>query len=169
MRVVLIMTTTADGFISKDPSDPAVFAHGYDELLFSEKTLEIGTVVMGLNAYRLLPHPFDGRLNIVMSTSPNVAEGIPGTLEFFSGSPQELIDSLEKRGISELAVIGGGQVNASFLVEGLVDEIYLMIAPYLFGQGLSLASGFDLETSLKLVDERRLGENAILLHYEVVK
>lgn len=169
MRVILLMTTTVDGFISRDAGDPAAFADAYDKLFFDDATKKIGTVIYGMNSYRILGEPFPDRLNIVLSTSPKIGQNIPGVLEFFSGTLQELLESLEQRGIHEIALIGGGQLNASFLVENLVDEIYVTVAPLLFGQGVTIATGYDLETELSLLDVRPLGDNGALLHYEVIK
>jgi len=52
-------------------------------------------------------------------------------------------------GVRRLLVEGGGMLNCSLLAEGLVDELRVTIAPYVFGSGTSLAScdAFDGEKS----------------------
>jgi len=169
MKVILIMTATVDGFISRDSNDPAEFADAFDMHFFTKETQRIGTVIYGMNSYRILGEPFPGILNMVMSTSPNIGENVPGVLEFFSGTPQELLERLEKRGVREVALIGGAQLNGSFFFENLIDEIYVTVAPLLFGQGVNISTGYDLETKLSLLDVRPLGDNGALLHYEVLK
>ncbi len=56
---------------------------------------------------------------------------------------------LYRLGIRRLLVEGGGMLNCSLLAEGLVDELRVTIAPYIFGSGTSLAScdAFDGEKS----------------------
>lgn len=168
MRVVLIMTETLDGFIARDAGDDSAWVEKYDALFFDTATRTIGTVILGANTYKLLGKPFEDRLNIVMTATPNPEATIPNTLEFYGGEPRALLAELEARGIHEVALIGGSQINASFLFEKLVTEIFVTVAPKLFGQGLSLASGYELDTELRLVEARPLGEDAVLLRYTVV-
>lgn len=168
MRVTLLMTATADGFISKNSQDSAAWVEPY-ESFFGRKSREIGSVIMGMNTYRLLPHPFEDRLNIVMSTADRSQENVPGTLEFFSGEPADLLRILEEWGIHHVALIGGSQVNSSFLIEKLVDEIYLTVAPLLFGKGLNVACEYDLNTEMQLLDTKELPDGSVLLHYKVIK
>jgi 2,5-diamino-6-(ribosylamino)-4(3H)-pyrimidinone 5'-phosphate reductase len=64
----------------------------------------------------------------------------------------DLVYALEKLyelGVKRLLVEGGGMLNCSLLAEGLVDEVRVTIAPYIFGSGVSLASceAFDGEKS----------------------
>ena len=167
MRVTLIMTTTADGFISRSAQDPSEWTETYDQYFFDAKTREIGTVIMGANTYRMLSGPFDGRLNIVLSSNAEGHENIPNVLEFHSGEPAEVLDELEKRDIHEVALIGGSQINGSFLLENLVDEIYLTVTPQLFGRGLSIGSERDLETQLELADVKEMEDGSAIIHYLV--
>jgi len=68
---------------------------------------------------------------------------------------------LYKLGIRRLLVEGGGILNCSLLAEGLVDELRVTIAPYIFGSGVSLATceAFD--------GERSRVELALKEYYEV--
>lgn len=169
MKVSLIVATTADGFIARDADHLVDWTEPADKEFFHAKTKEIGTVIMGINTYRTLPGPLEGRLNIVMSTSARPEQNRPGLLEFFSGEPKDLLDELSRRGTEEVALSGGGQLDASFFLDNLIDEIYLTVSPLLFGQGLSLSTGYDLECDLKLLDYQPLGDNSMLLHYQVLK
>ena len=47
--------------------------------------------------------------------------------------------SLGRRGINELHVEAGHQLNGSLLREGLVDELLVYLAPKLLGPGLGMA------------------------------
>ena len=47
--------------------------------------------------------------------------------------PSRLLDALFDRGIHRLLALGGGDLNFQLASAGLVDEIYLTLAPLLFG------------------------------------
>lgn len=169
MRVILIMATSADGLISRGGEDAADWVANYDLSFFDPKTREIGTVIIGSNSFRTFMEPLKDRRTIVMSARTDIMDPIEGSLEFFPGEPAELLKQLSDEGLEEVALIGGAQLNGSFLSEGLVDEIYLVVTPHLLGQGLTIASGFDLETPVKLLETRELDNDVVLLHYEVIK
>ena len=75
-----------------------------------------------------------------------------------------MLADLGKRSINELHVEAGEKLNASFLREGLVDELLVYIAPRLLGSGRSLAAlgPFDrLEQSLdfRIVETAVVGDD----------
>jgi len=51
-----------------------------------------------------------------------------------------MLAELGRRGINELHVEAGEKLNASFLREGLVDELLVYVAPRLLGEGRGLAA-----------------------------
>ena len=77
-------------------------------------------------------------------------------------------------GIERLMVAGGGIVNWSFLAEGLIDELSLVIAPVADGGTDSVSiferSKFSNKTepvALKLVEAKPLDKDAIWLRYKI--
>ena len=81
-----------------------------------------------------------------------------------------MLDHLASRGVNELHVEAGEKLNASFLREGLVDELLVYVAPRLLGSGRGLAAlgPFErLEQSLdfRIVESTMLGDDMrLLLH-----
>ena len=53
----------------------------------------------------------------------------------------EALNSLYKLGIRRILVEGGGRLNWSLIRENLVNEIRITIAPYIFGNGISMFQG----------------------------
>ena len=74
-----------------------------------------------------------------------------------------------ERADSLLPAFGGHTTWSSFAKEGLVDEIYLDIEPYLFGQGMPLFLPADFEYHLKLIETKNLNSQTLQLHYRVEK
>ena len=54
-----------------------------------------------------------------------------------------------------------------FMQAGVVDKLYLSVEPVLFGQGLTLFNK-ELSVKLELVSIRKLGEQTVLLEYNVL-
>lgn len=82
---------------------------------------------------------------------------------------------LSQMGIQRLLVEGGGMLNEALLRGGLVDEMYIYIAPLIFGGATAptFASGPGLERdaaiALSLNDMQQYSDGGILLHYTVIK
>ncbi len=83
-------------------------------------------------------------------------------------SIKEVLKALGERGITSLLVEGGSQTHASFIKEGLYDEIQTVIAPKIIGKGIG-ATGIEginkVEDAVKLhlLFTRRLGEDVLIV------
>jgi len=148
---------TADGFMarpdgsSKWITGEAARAEGY------RLRAEMGTVLVGWQTVvrddarltarlpgverpvtRIVLDP-DGRLT---GREPLFAE--PGEVHVLRAEPDEpqpwtarqVLDGVWRHGVTSLLVEGGPRTLATFLGEGLVDELHLFVAPVEFGQGM---------------------------------
>jgi 2,5-diamino-6-(ribosylamino)-4(3H)-pyrimidinone 5'-phosphate reductase len=86
----------------------------------------------------------------------------------------ELLRRLKRRGVDTLLVEGGGELNWGFLRAGLLDELYVTIAPLLLG-GRSAPTAFDGDglamderVRLRLLDLIREGDE-LYCRYGVVR
>ena len=84
-----------------------------------------------------------------------------------ANSPKEALEFLKN--FKEVIVAGGGALNASFVEENLVDEIFIDIEPIILGKGIPLFRDRDFERNLKLVGQKKINDNEVQLHYEVLK
>lgn len=64
---------------------------------------------------------------------------------------------------------GDGALNASFMLENLVDEIYLDIEPIVFGRGIKVFAENDFEMKLRLIETKKLSNDETQLHYQVLR
>jgi len=82
----------------------------------------------------------------------------------------EVADDLAERGVRRLMIEGGGQVHTQFLIENLVDELQLVIAPFFVGESRAprfVGAGHYPWTAARraeLAETRRIGD-VVLLRY----
>jgi dihydrofolate reductase len=77
----------------------------------------------------------------------------------------EAVRALKEASPTDLS-IGGAELAGEALAAGLVDEVRLLLVPYLAGGGKrALPDG--VRTRLELLDERRFASGVVHLHYRV--
>jgi dihydrofolate reductase len=106
--------------------------------------------------------------SIVVTNDVNAAPLNP-TVIFTKNSPGEIVSILEKRRHTEAVIIGGANVMSDFIKANLVDDIYLVVEPVLFGSGLPLINIAGFERKLHLVAVTKLNDNIVHIHYQVQK
>jgi 2,5-diamino-6-(ribosylamino)-4(3H)-pyrimidinone 5'-phosphate reductase len=91
-----------------------------------------------------------------------------------SVDPAALLHLLKNRGHESILLEGGGELNWSFLEMDLVDELFITLAPVLFGGAAAPTwlegTGWTQKTGrkLQLLDMRR-HDQEIFLHYKVCR
>ncbi|MGH2445938.1 MAG: RibD family protein [Candidatus Limnocylindria bacterium] len=99
----------------------------------------LGVVIAGSDPLPTEGRWFEGdepRILIVGSESP-LADAPPGTELLRAPSPRPsprwVVERLAERGVRSLLMEGGPHINAAFLAENLLDEIYWTIGAHLLG------------------------------------
>nr|AIA11374.1 RibD C-terminal domain protein [uncultured bacterium] len=167
MKVFIIATLTADGFIAVDDSHLATtWTTKADKIFFTRKTKEAGATVFGRKTFDTFTRALKDRRTIVMTSEPHLItlEGVEPTNE----SPADLVARLGREGVSALAVCGGASIYAQFLQADLVDEIYVNMQPVVFGTGVTLFNT-PVHRPLELLDVQNIGDDTVALHYKVTK
>jgi 2,5-diamino-6-(ribosylamino)-4(3H)-pyrimidinone 5'-phosphate reductase len=81
------------------------------------------------------------------------------------------LNTLKRSGVQRLLVEGGGTLNLELLKQNLVDELYIYVAPLIFGgaSAPTLAGGVGLTREqalpLQLIRAEDFGAGGVLLHY----
>ncbi len=169
MKVILYMAMTVNGYIAKENDDTPWSQdiwNGYYDFIKQRGNIILGyrtyEIMNGVNEFEKLNFPF----TVVVSDKPNVATD-PKIV--FVSSPREAMEVIKNKGISEAVVAGGSTLNAGFLKDNLIDEIYLDVEPLIFGRGIPLFRVDDTEAKLELLEVKNLSKNTIRLHYKVIK
>jgi dihydrofolate reductase len=179
MNVFIIVSTTLDGFISKQINQNSfAWTSKADKKFFRDRSKQAGVVVMGKISFDTIDpkyRPLVDRLNVIY-TRQNEAEFLSerqiavdrSKIRITQQSPTELIEGLAAEGYKEVAICGGSSIYTHFLKSALVDKIYVTVEPVIFGDGVKLFNE-ELDIRLKLVKTEDIGEGTVLLEYDVLK
>ncbi len=175
MKVTLVMVQSLNGKITKG-TDPDIYSwtSKEDATFFFNLLKQYSLIVMGSATYEAVREKIvlsQDTLRIVLTKNPEkyAQDEVEGQLEFKNLTPSELLTMLKMRKYESLLLVGGGTLNASFLAEGLVDELYLTLEPKIFGSGALVFAQGEFGANLRLLEVTKLNtEGTLLLRYAVV-
>lgn len=164
------MAMTANGLIAKEDDD-VWFVSKNSWKSFEKLMKKCGNMIIGRRTYEISVK--DGTFpyscfNVVM-TKQKIENKWGDKVVFTNKKPEEVLRFLKKKGFKTAFIGGGGTLNASFMKEGLVDEIYLDVEPVVLGKGIRLFADSDFEAKLRFIEIKKLSKNEVQLHYKVVK
>jgi dihydrofolate reductase len=174
MKTILIFVSSLDGKVTKwgEPNVRLWSSHqdqDYYKMVWNDSKL----IVMGsttFNADTFNPSP-DHQI-IIMTSDPNKYKNavVPGQIEFTNETPVELNTRFIKKGYQQMLVVGGPHVATSFLMEQLIDELWLTIEPKIFGMGYNFATDAKLDINLRLIQSEKVNDQGTLItKYTVLK
>ena len=171
MKVSIYIALSANGLISNQRGVPDWLSQEYGQgfMAICQKTK---AVIMGKTTYNILapdylPLKNDG--TTVVLTTDIEAKSVNPTVVFTNKEPKDIVSMLEEKGHTEVVIIGGTITVSEFMSSGAVDDIYLVIEPVLFGNGLPLFKDTEFEYKLNLIEIIKLNTNTIQLHYTIRK
>ncbi len=122
MEVIIIVAATRNRVIGKDND---LIWHLPVDMRYFKETTKGAPVITGRKNYESIPEkfrPLPGRLNIVLSkqTDYPVAEGV-----WLRSDLQNALNDIEANGAETAYIIGGGQIYAAAIEEGIVDRMLI--------------------------------------------
>jgi dihydrofolate reductase len=161
ITVSLIAAQTTDGFIAREKGETSLsWTSKEDKKRFVSLTKRAKVMVMGRTTWDTIGKALPERL-IVVYSHKNPSEPMTG-VEWTTMPPKDLLNNLEGRGFTEVAICGGGEIYNLFLREGLVDQIYLTVEPVKFGQGIRFFKDpVAIRDGYQLLHEERVGIGTI--------
>jgi dihydrofolate reductase len=167
MKTILLMAQSLDGKTAQHADHFPDWTGAADKRFFARRTRAAGVVIMGSRTFDTLGKPLPGRKNVVMSRDP-ARHSHEGHLVFTAQPPERILQELASEGFREVVLAGGATINSLFARRGLIDEILVTIAPFVFGRGMSLFDE-DVALDLKLLQAEPLDADCICLHYRVLR
>lgn len=166
MTITLLMATTINGFVAGEGDDTS-WVKDYDTLF--DVIPQYKVIVMGKRTYeesqKAGDFPYQGALNIVMTKDKRLATQNSKDVFFFSGSINEVVKMVKEKGFKKLLIVGGGQLNGSFMKEGLINEIILDIHPYVLSTGIKLFENTFPPQELEFVESKSLNDGILQVRY----
>lgn len=171
MKISIYIAFSANGFISNSRNVPDWLSPEYGQGMYAFSQ-QSKAVIMGKTTYDIIAPDYlplkDEGTTVVLTTNAAVKSDNP-TVVFTKANPVEIKQMLENKGHTEAVIIGGTMTISQFMNARLVDEIYLIVEPVLFDNGLPLLKDVVGEFKLNLLEVSKLNENTVRLHYQVQK
>ncbi len=177
-KIIVYVATSADGYIARPDGDlewlnrrPRHVDYGLRALYRSLDTILIGrkTYDWALDYYKkrhMKGSPFDEKLkNYVFSRNPprQASKGV----EFVSEPVKSFAQTLRRSPGKHIWMMGGGELIASFLDAGEIDEFDIHVIPNFIGEGIPLVAPRHRDVPLRLRSARKYPDGVVRLRYQV--
>jgi len=166
---VLYIATTLDGYIaSPDGSIDWLdeLASGNEDTGYDAFYRTVDALVMGATTYEQVltfgDWPYAGKQSYVLTRRELVSDR--HDVQLVADMPT-LLAAIERSALSKVWVVGGGQVAAEFMRQGLISEWMVAIAPIILGDGIALYQNVPPQ-NLQLLSTRRFQSGLVELHYQ---
>lgn len=172
-KVIVRIGTSADGFIARPDGDLAWLTsrpapkgfYGMGEFVKS-----IDTKVLGRRTYEeslRLGAKFEPPTRyIVFSRHAPPADTALG-VEFVNEAIGPFVSRLREQPGKDIWLMGGGDLIASFLDAGAIDELVITVAPVFIGDGIPLMARRHRHVPLELNSVEQFENGVVQLHYGV--
>jgi dihydrofolate reductase len=177
-KVIVYIATSADGYIARPDGDvewlnrrPRTVDYGMgafyrtiDTILWGRKTYD-----WALDYYRKSGKKadmFDTKLANYVFSRTRPKPGAPG-VEFVSEPVKLFAQRLRATPGKHIWMMGGGELIASFLDAGEIDEFDIHVIPTLIGEGIPLVAPRHRDVPLRLRSARKYSDGVVRLRYEV--
>ena len=177
-KIIAYLAASADGYIARPDGDVEWLNRRPDKYDYGMREFypTIDTVLIGRKTYDwaldyaqktgMKGSVFDRKLaNLVFSRKPpkEVAPGV----EFISEPVKDFAQRLRATPGKNIWMMGGGELIASFLDAGEIDEFDIHLMPVFIGEGIPLIAPRHRDLELTLLASHAFPDGVVRLHYEV--
>lgn len=188
-KIIVYIATSADGFIARPdgsvewldrPSPKGNYGMGeffksVDTILWGRKTydkvfemgVDYSVYGAGMKHYVFARHP-----EALKRWGPGVEfvnEPIKSFAQRLRAMPATGKPATAGKPVKDIWMMGGGEIIASFLDEGEIDEFSIHVIPILIGEGIPLVAPRHRSVPLKLLSTKKYSDSSVHLHYQVAK
>ena len=174
-KIIVHIATSADGYIARRDGDiewltrrPAPkgfyglpkFTKSIDATILGRKTYDL-SVTMGAT---FTPK----NMHYVFSRRP-APRTVPAGVEFVAEPISAFVERLRNERGKNIWMMGGGEIIASFLDAGAIDEFFISVVPTFIGDGIPLIAPKHRDVPLRLRGAKSFPDGVVQLHYEVAR
>jgi dihydrofolate reductase len=179
-KIIVYIATSADGYIARPDGDvewlnrrPRTVDYGMkafystiDSILWGRKTYDWALAYYKKKGTK--SGMFDTKLaNYVFSRKPP-KRAVSGA-EFVSEPVKSFAQRLRATPGKHIWMMGGGELIASFLDAGEIDEFDIQVIPTFIGEGIPLVAPRHRYVPLRLRSARKYPDGVVRLGYEVAR
>ena len=172
-KIIVHIATSADGYIARSDGSldwltnrPApkgfyglpAFTKTVDAKIVGRKTFD--------ESVKLGAHFSDRDVHYVFSRQPP-PRSAPAGVRFVTQPISAFVKELRAQAGKNIWMMGGGELIASFLDDGAIDEFIISVVPTFIGEGIPLIAPRHREVPLLLRSAKSFPDGVVQVHYEL--
>lgn len=181
-KLILFMNMSLDGYVAGPGGDIMAFHNGGDdfEAFSAEGSNQVDAILLGHTTYEMMkaywPTPD------AAASSPEIAQFMnerpkyavshqpfePGWQHVTVISGDDAISDIRKLKAQpgqNIMIFGSNNLCASLVAAGVLDELQIMLNPFVFGGGTALFEGLSNKMDFRLVNTQQFRSGNLLLSY----
>lgn len=188
-RIIVSENVTLDGVV-QDPTGEEGFSHGgwfaqvgsNDREAFSKaalhETLGAEALLLGRRSYGYLASRWPSRIGELADrlnsmpkyvVSSTLDDPVWSNTTVLKGDAVDAVLKLKRQLNGQIVLVASRQLVHTLIEHDLVDELRLMVYPFVLGAGERLFGETKESLHLRLADNRTLGDSLTYVTYEVVR
>lgn len=176
-KIIVYLAASADGFIARKNGSVDWLNRRPDTIDYGMVAFRksIDTILMGRGTYdwavayfkkhKMKPQFDGGVTNYVFSRNPPKRPA-PG-VEFVSEPVKKFAKRLRAQPGKNIWMMGGGELIASFLDAGEIDEFDIQTIPVLVGEGLPIVAPKRRDIEVRLISSKKFADGVVRTRYAV--
>ncbi len=162
VKFVAYVATSIDGRIAKDKKSSSKSWTSLEDWKFFQKSLvSFDAFVVGSNTFKIEPR-LKNRNSIVFTSKVREPKKL-GKITFFNPEHSNILTFLSKNKYKKVAILGGPRIYDFFLKHKMLDELFVTIEPYVFGNGVPMFAGVFKKYNFILQSVKKLNKKGTLL------
>jgi dihydrofolate reductase len=172
-KIILGLAVSLDGFI-EGPNGEYDWCFTDQDYGMTDFFKRIDSIFMGRRSYELVQKMHGGQepannpyAHIQSYVFSNTLKKADDKTILIGGDIKKQVNEMKKKQGKDIWLFGGANLTASFMNEGLVDELGLAVHPIILGAGKPLFQGIDKRIELILTDTKTYSSGLVSLNYSV--
>lgn len=165
MKCTLYLAASLNGLITRGETD-SDWVSDADEELFAEICAQNGAILVGrktFDQYQGSVYPVPDTTNVVLTSQNRQSQDNV----YFVSDLKDAFRKFSDLGFERFMAVGGSSIAGQCMKSGIVDQLYLSIHPYIFGQGLPVFGDFSEDLNLTFHGVKAQHSEFILLDYKI--